>query len=73
MDAGSAFDGVEGELQLRVIQGTVVERRTTPLEEAYAHFRLDRQGLPVSPATLRLYEHAIGRFLRWVRDEHPRR
>jgi integrase/recombinase XerD len=25
----------------------------------------------VSPATLRLYEHTIGRFLRWVRDEHP--
>jgi site-specific recombinase XerD len=56
---------------LRVIQGTAVERRTTPLEEAYAHFRLDRQGLPVSPATLRLYEHTIGRFLRWVRTEHP--
>jgi site-specific recombinase XerD len=25
----------------------------------------------VSPATLRLYEHTIGRFLRWVRSEHP--
>jgi site-specific recombinase XerD len=56
---------------LRVIQGTVTERRTTPLEEAYAHFRLGRQGLPVSPATLRLYEHTVGRFLRWVRTEHP--
>ena len=51
--------------------GAVSDRRTTPLEEAYAHFRLDRQGLPVSPATLRLYEHTIGRFLRWVRSEHP--
>ena len=56
---------------MRVIQGAAAERRTTPLEEAYAHFRLDRQGLPVSPATLRLYEHTIGRFLRWVRSEHP--
>jgi len=55
---------------MRVIQGTAAERRTTPLEEAYAHFRLDWQGLPVSPATLRLYEHTIGRFLRWVRVEH---
>ena len=36
----------------------------------YTHFRLDRQGLPVSLATLRLYEHTIGRFLRWVRVEH---
>jgi integrase len=56
---------------LRVISGLAAERRTTPLEEAYAHFRLDRQGLPVSPATLRLYEHTIGRFLRWVRSERP--
>ncbi|HXM55740.1 MAG TPA: site-specific integrase [Candidatus Dormibacteraeota bacterium] len=56
---------------MRVISGLATERRTTPLEEAYAHFRLDRQGLPVSPATLRLYEHTIGRFLRWVRSEHP--
>jgi integrase len=47
---------------MRVIQGHAAERRTTPLEEAYAHFRLDRQGLPVSAATLRLYEHTIGRF-----------
>ena len=52
---------------MRVISGTVSDRWTTPLEEAYAHFRLDRQGMPVSTATLRLYEHTIGRFLRWVR------
>ena len=71
VDGGSTFDDVEGGLQLRVISGAVSDRRTTPLEEAYAHFRLDRQGLPVSPATLRLYEHTIGRFLRWVRSERP--
>jgi hypothetical protein len=41
------------------------------LSRRYTHFRLDRQGLPVSPATLHLYEHAIGRFLPWVRSEHP--
>ena len=42
--------------------GAVSDRRTTPLEEACAHFRLDRLGMPVSPATLRLYDHTIGRF-----------
>ena len=56
---------------MRVISGAIADRRTTPLEEAYGHFRLDRQGLPVSPATLRLYEPTIGRFLRRVREEHP--
>jgi len=56
---------------LRVIQGTAAERHATPLEEAYAHLRLDRQGMTVSPATLRLYEHTIGRFPRGVRAEHP--
>ena len=47
---------------MRVISGAVSDRRTTPLEEMYAHFRLDRQGLPVSPATLRLYEHTIAQY-----------
>ena len=61
LGGGSTFDDVEGEHHLRVISGAAADRRTTPLEEAYAHFRLDRQGLPVSPATLRLYEHTIGR------------
>ena len=55
---------------MRVIEGALNERRSTPLEEAYAHFRLDRQGMPVSPATLRLYEHTIGRFLRWLCEHH---
>ena len=55
---------------MRVIEGAPNERRSTPLEEAYAHFRLDRQGMPVSPATLQLYEHTIGRFLRWMREHH---
>jgi site-specific recombinase XerD len=56
---------------VKVIQGALNERRPTPIEEAYAHFRLDRQGMPVSPGTLRLYEHTVGRFLRWLRERHP--
>ena len=56
---------------MKVIQGALQERRPTRIEEAYAHFRLDRQGMPVSPGTLRLYEHTVGRFLRWLRERHP--
>jgi integrase len=56
---------------MKVIQGALQERRPTPIEEAYAHFRLDRQGMPVSAGTLRLYEHTVGRFLRWLRQQHP--
>jgi integrase len=55
---------------MRVIQGTATDRRPTPLEEAYAHFRLDRQGLPVSPRTLGFYDDKIGGFLAWLRREH---
>jgi hypothetical protein len=47
------------------------ELRPSRIEEAYAHIRLDRQGDPVSVGTLKLYEHTIGRFLRWLRSEHP--
>ena len=56
---------------MRVINGALAERRPTPLLEAYQHFRLDRQGLPVSPATLRLYDHTVGVFLRWLAEPCP--
>ncbi|HVC76991.1 MAG TPA: hypothetical protein VND96_10830 [Candidatus Micrarchaeaceae archaeon] len=43
----------------------------TPLLEAYAHFRLDRQAIPCSKATMLTYEYTLGAFLRWVAREHP--
>jgi hypothetical protein len=43
----------------------------TPLVEAYAHFRLDRQAIPCSKATMLTYEYTLGAFLRWVAREHP--
>ena len=46
-------------------------RSPSQVDDAYAHYRLDRQGDPVSPNTLELYEHTVGRFLRWLRTEHP--
>ncbi len=39
--------------------------------EAYAHFRLDRQAMPCSKATMLTYEYTLGAFLRWVVREHP--
>lgn len=39
--------------------------------EAYAHFRLDRQAIPCSKATMLTYEYTLGAFLRWVLREHP--
>jgi hypothetical protein len=39
---------------------------STPLMEAYAHFRLDRQAIPCSKATMLTYEYTLGAFLRWV-------
>ena len=55
---------------MKVIQGAVAETRPSPLEDAYAHFRLDRQALPVSPRTLQFYDEKIGPFLGWLRLEH---
>jgi hypothetical protein len=37
---------------MKVIQGIATDRRPSPLKDAYLHFRLDRQGLPVPPRTL---------------------
>jgi hypothetical protein len=43
--------------RVRVIQGRLAEvepHRTSAIEAAYQHFRLDKQGSLVSPKTLRL-------------------
>jgi hypothetical protein len=45
---------------MKVIHGTATDRRPSPLEDAYLHFRLDRQGLPVSPRTLGFYDEKVG-------------
>ena len=59
---------------VRVIQGRLAEiepHRTSAIEAAYQHFRLDRQGSLASPKTLRHYEWMIRPFLRWLALEHP--
>lgn len=46
---------------MRVIQGHLAKsepHRTSAIEAAYHHFRLDKQGSLVSPKTLRHYESA---------------
>ncbi len=58
---------------VRVIQGRLAEsepHRSSAIEAAYQHFRLDKQGSLVSPKTLRHYEWTIRPFLRWLDDEH---
>jgi site-specific recombinase XerD len=60
--------------RVRVIQGPLAEtepHRTSAIEVAYQHFRLDKQGSLVSPKTLQHYEWTIRPFLRWLDDEHP--
>jgi integrase len=60
--------------RMRVIQGQLAEvepHRTSAIEAAYQHFRLDKQGSLVSPKTLRHYEWTIRPFLRWLDEEHP--
>ncbi|HUZ88032.1 MAG TPA: hypothetical protein VNF26_13890 [Candidatus Baltobacterales bacterium] len=60
---------------MQVIDGAPARRHgpaaPTPLMEAYAHFRLDRQAIPCSKATMLTYEYTLGAFLRWVAREHP--
>jgi hypothetical protein len=56
---------------MKVIHGTRTERRPSPLEDTYLHFRLDRQGLPVSPRTLGFYDEKVGAFLAWLAQEQP--
>ena len=58
---------------MKVIHATAMDRRPSPLQDAYMHFRLDRQGLPVSPRTLGFYDEKIGAFLAWLGQEHPSR
>ena len=56
--------------KVRVIQGRLAEvepHRTSAIEAAYQHFRLDRQGSLASPKTLRHYEWMIRPFLRCYR------
>lgn len=55
---------------MRIIHGTTTQRRPSPLEEVYAHFRLDRQGMPVAPRTLGFFDEKVGAFLAWLRREH---
>jgi site-specific recombinase XerD len=60
--------------RVRVIQGRLAETepyRTSAIEAAYQHFRLDKQGSLVSPKTLQHYEWTIRPFLRWLNEEHP--
>jgi hypothetical protein len=59
---------------VRVIQGRLAEsepHRTSAIEAAYQHFRLDKQGSLVSLKTLQHYEWTIRPFLRWLDEEHP--
>lgn len=60
---------------MQVVNGALAKRHEshapTPLMEAYADFRLDRQAIPCSRATMLTYEYTLGAFLRWVAREHP--
>lgn len=53
---------------MQVVTGALAKRHQTsaptPLMEAYAHFRLDRQAIPCSTATMLTYEHTLGALLR---------
>ena len=51
-----------------VLQGGVSSptRRQPPILAAYEHFRLDRQGMLVSPKTLDYYDGMVLPFLRWA-------
>ena len=48
-----------------------VKTAVSQLEDAYSFFRLDRQSVPVSPATLRTYDFHVQPFLRWLKTNHP--
>jgi integrase len=56
---------------MRVLQGVLEPRGPSGLEAAYEHFRLDRQGDLVSPATLENYDYLIQPFLRWLASQWP--
>jgi len=48
-------------------------RRQPPILAAYEHFRLDRQGMLVSPRTLDYYDGMVLPFLRWVEADGVQR
>jgi hypothetical protein len=54
---------------MRVIHGGAQGPRRTALEDAYDHFRLERQGNRVSPKTLLAYDYHLGPFFDWLRRE----
>jgi integrase len=54
-----------------VLDGSGRPDGRTPLESAYDHFRLERQGNLCSPATLEHYDYMVLPFLRWVREQRP--
>src|ERR1700681_3730036 len=60
---------------MQVVTGALAKSRQssapTPLMDAYAHFRLDRQAIPCSKATMLTYEYTLGACMRWVAREHP--
>jgi len=55
--------------RMRVLQGALEPRQRSGLEAAYEHFRLERQGDLVSPATLENYDYLLQRFLRWLASQ----
>ena len=48
-------------------------RRQPPILAAYEHFRLDRQGMLVSPRTLEYYDGMVLPFLRWTEADGVQR
>jgi integrase/recombinase XerD len=58
---------------LKVVESAARNLAPTPLEAAYEHFRLDRMGNRVSPATLAHYDAMIKPFLAWAVEQEVRR
>lgn len=56
---------------MRVIEGSPQVRRRTPLQDAYEHFRLERQGNRASHHTLNAYDFHVGGLLKWLAVEYP--
>jgi len=53
---------------ISILEGGAGMQVRSPLEAAYDHFRLERQGDLVSPATLEHYDAMVVPFLTWVRE-----
>ena len=57
---------------MRVLQGGLEPKSgRSALEAAFDHFRLERQGNLVSPATLENYDFMVRPFLSWLAVQHP--